>query len=397
MPIKVLIHVQHLLGTGHQRRAAAIARRLSTDGVEVIYVTGGMPVPGLDIGRARLEQLPPARARDASYRELVDQAGVAVDESWRAARLKQLLRVLDTVRPDVVVIETFPFGRGLLRFELLPMLEHLRSLTRSLRPRPRILCSIRDIVEPRDDPRKYAQMLARAERYFDRILVHSDPSVVAFGATFPLAERLLDRLAYTGYIAPPPPPPPPTPTQTRSGAGPAVGLDEIVVSAGGGRVGERLLATALAASRHSRAESRRWRILVGHELEAKRFEALRQAAPPEVTVERNRADFSALLARCRVSVSQAGYNTVVDLLGARARAIVVPFSGNGEREQQIRAQRFAERGLLSVLPEKCLAPRRLASLVDELAAGSRPPADAIDLDGLTRTAELVLEAARDRT
>ena len=395
MPIKVLIHVQHLLGTGHQRRAAAIARRLSTDGVEVIYVTGGMPVPGLDIGRARLEQLPPARARDASYRELVDQAGVAVDESWRAARLKQLLRVLDTVRPDVVVIETFPFGRGLLRFELLPMLEHLRSLTRSLRPRPRILCSIRDIVEPRDDPRKYAQMLARAERYFDRILVHSDPSVVAFGATFPLAERLLDRLAYTGYIAPPPPPP--TPTQTRSGAGPAVGLDEIVVSAGGGRVGERLLATALAASRHSRAESRRWRILVGHELEAKRFEALRQAAPPEVTVERNRADFSALLARCRVSVSQAGYNTVVDLLGARARAIVVPFSGNGEREQQIRAQRFAERGLLSVLPEKCLAPRRLASLVDELAAGSRPPADAIDLDGLTRTAELVLEAARDRT
>ena len=395
MPIKVLIHVQHLLGTGHQRRAAAIARRLSTDGVEVIYVTGGMPVPGLDIGRARLEQLPPARARDASYRELVDQAGVAVDESWRAARLKQLLRVLDTVRPDVVVIETFPFGRGLLRFELLPMLEHLRSLTRSLRPRPRILCSIRDIVEPRDDPRKYAQMLARAERYFDRILVHSDPSVVAFGATFPLAERLLDRLAYTGYIAPPPPPP--TPTQTRSGAGAAVGLDEIVVSAGGGRVGERLLATALAASRHSRAESRRWRILVGHELEAKRFEALRQAAPPEVTVERNRADFSALLARCRVSVSQAGYNTVVDLLGARARAIVVPFSGNGEREQQIRAQRFAERGLLSVLPEKCLAPRRLASLVDELAAGSRPPADAIDLDGLTRTAELVLEAARDRT
>ncbi len=49
-----------------------------------------------------------------------------------------------------------------------------------------------------------------------------------------------------------------------------------------------------------------------------------------VVVERYRADFTRLLARCRLSVSQGGYNTVMEILQARAPAVVVPFAGGAE-------------------------------------------------------------------
>ena len=58
-----------------------------------------------------------------------------------------------------------------------------------------------------------------------------------------------------------------------------------------------------------------------------------------------------MLRRCRVSVSQAGYNTVLDILAAGARAVVVPFASERETEQQLRAERLAARGVLELLPE----------------------------------------------
>ena len=78
---KVLIHVQHLLGTGHVRRVHAIARALVDGGANVTVMTGGMAVPGLDWGEARLIQLPAVRAADVSFKTLLDEHGQAIDEA----------------------------------------------------------------------------------------------------------------------------------------------------------------------------------------------------------------------------------------------------------------------------------------------------------------------------
>ncbi|MCA3266682.1 MAG: glycosyltransferase, partial [Azospirillum sp.] len=42
---KILIHVQHLLGTGHTRRMAAIAKALAARGHETTLASGGLPLP----------------------------------------------------------------------------------------------------------------------------------------------------------------------------------------------------------------------------------------------------------------------------------------------------------------------------------------------------------------
>jgi len=62
MTIRVLFYVQHLMGVGHQMRAAAVTRELVKAGFDVTYVSGGMSVPGLDLGGASFEQLPPCKS-----------------------------------------------------------------------------------------------------------------------------------------------------------------------------------------------------------------------------------------------------------------------------------------------------------------------------------------------
>ena len=95
-------------------------------------------------------------------------------------------------------------------------------------------------------------------------------------------------------------------------------------------------------------ERHRWRILVGHGVPQAAFEGIAARAPGNVGVERARSDFPAVLARCALSVSQAGYNTVVELAEARVKAVVVPFQAGREEEQMLRAACFARAGLLTV-------------------------------------------------
>ncbi|HET8725955.1 MAG TPA: glycosyl transferase, partial [Alphaproteobacteria bacterium] len=196
--MKILFHVQHLLGIGHVRRTALIARALGEAGAEVTVVQGGFPVAGTDFGRARVVQLPPARAADASFRPILDETGRPIDDAWRDRRRAMLLALHDEIRPDALILETFPFGRRAFRFELVPLLES--AAVRD--PRPLIASSVRDILVAKDAA-KQREMAEWAERWFDLVLVHGDAGMIPFGATFPHADRLKGRLRHTGYVAPP--------------------------------------------------------------------------------------------------------------------------------------------------------------------------------------------------
>ena len=119
---RVLIHVQHLLGTGHARRMAAVAAACAAYGHETTLASGGPALP-LKTGTARLVQLPALRATDASFRTLVDETGAPVDEAWRRRRRAATLALFDEARPDLLIVELYPFGRSMLRDELEPLLD----------------------------------------------------------------------------------------------------------------------------------------------------------------------------------------------------------------------------------------------------------------------------------
>ena len=113
-------------------------------------------------------------------------------------------------------------------------------------------------------------------------------------------------------------------------------------------------------------------------------------------VERARADFTTLLANCALSISQGGYNTIMDVLAAKVRAVIAPYAGGKETEQTLRASLLRERGALQVVWEDELSPERLACAVDAALDGPRPDAAGIKTDGAAVSAKLLagLVAAR---
>ena len=370
-----MIWVQHLMGIGHQRRAAAIARALAGRGARVAFVSGGSGTPDVEVDRIRVVALPAARAADASYRALVDARGREVDDAWRAARRDTLLAAFAEHAPQVLVTETWPFGRRLLRFELEPLVEHARFAG------CRLVSSIRDVLQPPSKPSRGRDAADRVLESYDAVLVHGDPAFVGLDASFPETERIRDRIRYTGYVAQGPGPDAP----------PGVGEGEIVVSAGGGVVAHRLVDTALESARGDRRL--RWRVLVGPNAGAGALDGWRHAAPENAVVEPNRADFRSILSRARVSVSQAGYNTVTDLLTTGVPAVLVPFSAEGEREQSIRARVLAQAGVARVIDEDRLTARVLLEAVRGATAERPPERRPVRLDGATVSAEAIIQAA----
>jgi predicted glycosyltransferase len=369
---RVFFYVQHLLGIGHMVRAAALTRAMRHAGMDVTVVSGGFDTIGADFGDARIVRLPPVRAADARFKALVGADGAPVGDAWRTARRAALLDAFSAADPDLVLIEMFPFGRWQFRFELLPLLDAAFG-------RARIACSLRDVLVAKPDRSRDATVVEIVRRYFDAVLVHGDPGFIRLDETFPAAPATAGQLFYTGYVAAEAP---------REGACPA----EVVVSAGGGAAGGCLMRTALEARPLSAQAALPWRLLTGPNMPAPDRAAL--AAAPGVAIETSRADFRERLAASAASVSQAGYNTVTDLLVSRARSVLVPFAAHGQTEQAFRARRLAERGWAHVVEEDGLTPRRLARAIDRAAAETRPSPEGISLDGAARTALLLAELAQ---
>jgi predicted glycosyltransferase len=380
--MRALIHVHHLLGTGHAVRAAALGRALAATGVDVVLVAGNRLPATLDTAGLSVATLPPAYAADASFRTLLQESGEPIDDAWRAERRRRLLALLPEASPDIILTETFPFGRRMLAFELEPLLVAARAST----PRPLIAASVRDILVRKDDPAKEQAMAATARRLFDLVLVHADPRLVRLSDSFPFEAEITDLVRYTGFVHEPSPLVPPA----------GDGADEVIVSCGGGPVGAELLRAAISARRLSRhAGDARWRLLVGRSHDAATLAALAAEAGDGVIVETARPDFPGLLKRARLSVSQAGYNTVLDILAARVPAVLVPFAEGSETEQRQRAASLASRGVADVLDPEALTPERLAAACDRALA--HPPAGLeADLAGAAHSAAILVDAAERR-
>jgi predicted glycosyltransferase len=345
-------------------------------------VLGGEPPPWpISVSVERLVQLPSVSARDASFKELVGPDGRPVDQQLQESRRAALLGAFDAARPDAVVIEAYPFGRRAFRFELEPLLEAARSR----RSRPLILCSVRDIVVVPDDATRHRDIVERVLADFDFVLVHGDPDFIPLEESFPAASEIADRLIYTGYISPPDP---------SDAKDEAAGENEVLVSVGGGAVGSALLSTALETRRCGCLSHLTWRLLAGPNLPAKTFDRLAGSLPAGVVLERYRREFPQMLRRCRVSVSQAGYNTILNILAARVPAVVVPFASERETEQQLRAERLASRGVLELVSESDLTPGRLGRAI-ERAVERGPGTIGVRMGGARCAAGLIADMIRD--
>ena len=344
---RILFYVQHLLGIGHLVRAGRVAAALAK-GFEVLFVVGGEMPLELEPGSIDVVRLPPVRAGEGGFSALVHPDGRPFGADDEARRRDLLLDCFDGFEPDVLLIEAFPFGRRPMRFELLPLLERAVGARR----RPMIACSVRDILQARR-PEREAETVDLVRRFFDVVLVHGDPAIFPLEGSFPSAADFADRIRYTGMVGPAPA----GPEEARFDADDRF---DVVVSVGGGAVGADLVEAALEAKRLTSLDARRWLVLTGPNL---RRDSPRPA-DGHVVIRSFDPRLPQRLAEAQVSVSQAGYNTVADLMAAGCRPVLVPFGRGGETEQIRRAAVLDARGWAVTLTEADLAPASLAAAME---------------------------------
>lgn len=379
--MKIIQYCQHVLGIGHLFRSLEISRALSDH--EVILVTGGPSVATAPAKHVREVHLPDLQMT-REFKGLFSSLENATLDQVKAERQKHLFVLFEKEKPDLFLVELYPFGRKAFRFELDPILQ---ALEEKRLPGCSVICSVRDILVEKDDNGKHeSRVVETLNRYFDAVLVHADPKLVRLEETFDRFDKINIPVDYTGYIAP----------ELLPGAGRRIrkhlkiGDDEvlIVASAGGGNVGAPLLQAVIRAFCRLEAKGPcHLQVFSGPFLDQSAFDLLKKGTGNNVRIERFTEDFVSYLAAADLSVSMGGYNTTTSILASKVPALVWPFSQN--REQRLRAGRLSDLGAIGVLQDENLHPDRLAGIMDQWISEPRRPNIHLDLNGAANTAKWI--------
>lgn len=373
----LLFYCQHTVGLGHLMRSFGLVRALQ-ERFAVTLLSGGEMPAGINVPTGiELVSLPAIMANKEGL--LDDPAEHGGMRQRQQARTAMILGQFARLRPAVILIELFPFGRKKFANELLPLLK----LARRQREQTLVVCSLRDILV--SGRRGQAHHDERASwlcnRYFDRVLLHADARLARLEDSFaPQRHALRVPVSYTGYVAPGAAP---VSAQTRE--------PHLLVSAGGGLVGMPLFSRVLAAHALLDPAARRpLRLIAGPFLPEADFSELttRVAGLHDVELRRVVPDLAAEMRRASGSVSQCGYNTAMDILASGVPALVAPYVTGTETEQTQRAGRLAELGLLSTIDLRCTHARDMATCLQSLAA-FRPQQSGLDLNGAANSTMLL--------
>ena len=370
----LLFYCQHSLGIGHLTRSFALAAAL-LDFFHVVFLNGGRLPPGLPVPDGiELVDLPALGMDDG---HTVVSREVACDVAQAKTQRRTLIEAaVRKHRPAVLLVELFPFGRKKFAGEILPMIRLAR------RQPALVACSLRDILVDARPDQQHHDDRARwlAERYFDLVLVHADPSLARLDETFNPRRPLRVPVCHTGYVVP-----------ARAETANSPRGEHVLVSAGGGMVGNALFRTALQARMLMR-EPPPMRIIAGPFLPEPHWQSLQQAVRGVAGVElvRQVPDMVAELRLARASISQCGYNTALDIVVSRVPAQVVPYATSNENEQSVRASRLAALGALRHASAAALDAQRLAGEIDALFAFT-PRAAVLNLDGAAHSAQRLHE------
>ena len=381
-----MFHCQHVRGIGHLIRALALVDELK-DHFDLIFLSGGKIPSNIQLPKdIEVIQLPPVEVN--SYDLLISTDRRRTLKSVLRSRREKILQIFEKVRPDVLIVEFYPFGRLDFSGELLPLLEAAGNT--NIKNRPLVLSSLRDILEQSHVYQATLNDLASVlcNHLFDGVLVHSDPQFSKFEDTFYSNVKITTPIIYTGFVIPNK-----IKTSEQNGQ-----VSQVVVSAGGGRVGGKLLLSAVKAyTEYGIGDGVGMIVTTGPFLPENEWKTLKSvgAGVKGLKIYRWIPNLDQVLARSAASVSQYGYNTSIALLSVGIPALVVPFTGPKDKEQMRRARKMGKLGAVRVMTEDQVNPQTLAEEI-KLLLNFKPKNIKIDLNGAKNTTKLIQEMLKKR-
>ena len=392
--MKIFLYCQHVLGMGHFFRALEICSALKEH--DVVLVTGGSPVDAQFPDHVREIRLPPLMM-DSSFKGIYSPESGKSVEGAKSERKAFLHRYFKDEKPDLFIVELYPFGRKAFRFELDPLLEDIKY---GRLPPCKVVCSLRDILVEKEDVDAYETRVVKTlNRYFDALLIHSDPEVLRLDSTFSRVRELSIPVYYTGFVSAMPDnaavlrykemksKDSMAPNDTMCNCAMACNdvmapkdssfedvfssIKTITASVGGGSVGHELLFAVVQAVELMNRSDIRLNVFTGPFMDEAHVASLKQHNCSNITIERFSSDFLNGLAASDLSISMAGYNTCMNILAAGVPALVWPFGEN--REQRLRAELFSRNYPIEILTNNDLTPSTLAEkIVQQLQSFDNP-------------------------
>ncbi|MEL6903035.1 MAG: glycosyltransferase [Cyanobacteria bacterium J06606_4] len=341
-------------------------------------------------------------------------------------------------RPDLFIVDKKPMGLGK---ELLPTLNYLKRRL----PNSRNILLLRDILDrPENTIREWQkwQYNLTIKTHYDQILVMGMQSVFDLAQEYHFPLPTARKLRYCGYIRKQPIEQQVTEqhsSQLRKSLNLGVHDRLALVTPGGGEDGFHLVDTYLRGLSHlalselatsppsfpltspPRAPSGASSgsqpatsllnptqpndtepppklhslVLCGPEMPSTHQKVLQQIAKltPRVTLQNFTDDLLAHVRAADVVVSMGGYNTLTEVLTVDKPAVVVPRVAPSQ-EQLIRANRFAQRSLLTTLHPNEITPRSLIeNVLKACTTQHRSPevSNRLDFNGLPNLANALLE------
>ncbi len=372
----LFLYCQHSLGMGHLRRTMEIAKALNKK-FRVVFFNGGR-IPA-EIPRPDTIEFIDLPALGMGANGILFSQTDELDlKKIKENRRQLLLEHYHRLQPEVLLVELFPFGRKKFAFELLPLLKIARKSKR----KPIVICDLRDILvdDRRDQQRHDDRARWLSKRYFDAILIHTDPEFSRLEESFKPRSPLITPVFYTGFVAG-------DFTVDKN----CMENPGIVVSAGGGNVGASLFYAVIKAQ-ESLLERYRLpiSIVAGPFLPESEWELLKLKVKNNnaITLYKSVPDLKYLLQNAELSISQCGYNTVMDLIKTNTLALVVPYAERLENEQTKRALKLEKLGIVRVLAETELTTDNIIREIDNLLLFGHKPTQLL-MDGANKSADII--------
>lgn len=379
---KLMFYCQHILGIGHLVRSMEIVRGLVAD-FEICFVNGGKAIAGFEVPAGVEVVNLPAIETDAEFESLSVVDDSRSLEEVQEFRKNQLLDIFNSFQPDVLMVELFPFGRRRFSFELIPLLDRVKAQG----IKTKVVCSLRDIVVTKQDRERHEEKICKLmNQYFDLLLIHGDRQFQPLEESFSRISDLNCPVYYTGYVVQSSPENPLLNDEDKA----ALESDEplILASIGGGRFGHELLDSLVeAAPILQRIVPHQIQIFTGPFFPEAKFAQMQLLAStqPNISIQRYTPNLLAYMEKADISISMGGYNTTMNILTTRVRAMMLPFVGNGDLEQTIRSQKLERLGILDVIHPADLEPQKFALKIVKCLMKIPKPIK-IDLNGVDKTA-----------
>ncbi len=380
--MKIVIYCQHVLGVGHFFRTLEIARAMKE--FNVILITGGgnldVVIPDF-ITHVKL----PGLMMDEDFSKIHSIDPQQSVETVKAKRQKLMLELFKKEKPDIFLVELYPFGRRAFRFELNPSLDFIK-LERKIKCK--IICSLRDILVEKENRLKYETRVIEAlNKWFDAVLIHSDPGLVRLSSTFSRTDQIRIPIEYTGFVTPLPDKN--KANQIRNELGISKSMRLIVASVGGGSVGAKLLDSIInVCSKVLNEGNIKLLVLTGPYMDKKNCDNFYTFVNDNISVKPFVEDFVSYLASADLSISMGGYNTCMNIVAADIPALIWPFHQN--HEQKMRVEKLIPYADVGLLEDKDLELENFSKLIQlKLSSKKRLAKKVLNIDGAERCLEWV--------